>query len=294
MTQKRTRLTSLTVLTVAALACAKPVMANDTVSTTRTNFFNESDGIDIYVPPPENHNNGVCSAFFTPAINSIIGSSSNHWGILVESLEDGRVLYSHNADKYFIPASNTKLFTTAAALQKLDPYGTIRTTSVRNWINITNLKSNNNYAEVLLRFLGGTQAAQAALSEMGIDPHGYRLVDGSGLSRSNVATPRAIVSILKAMHHSQRSALFVSSLPIAGISGTLEDRMRFTRAQGIVHAKTGTLSGVRALSGYMDHPLYGKIAFSIIANNSKQSGKALTKSIDDIVLQLSMLTPCDE
>jgi serine-type D-Ala-D-Ala carboxypeptidase/endopeptidase (penicillin-binding protein 4) len=293
MKQKKHRLTSLAMLTAATCAVSTPALANDTVSTRRTDFLRGTDAIEIYVPLPETRINGTCSAFIEPAISSIIGSHSSNWGILVESLEDGKVLYSHNADKYFIPASNTKLFTTAAALQKLDPYGTIRSSSVRDWITFMNLKSNNNYADVLLRFLGGTQAAKTALSQLGIDPHSYRLADGSGLSRSNVATPRAIVSILKAMHQSQGSEIFMASLPVAGISGTLEERMRYTPAQGIVHAKTGTLTGVRALSGYIEHPRYGMIAFSIIGNNSRQSGKTLVKTVDDIVLQLSMLMPCE-
>jgi D-alanyl-D-alanine carboxypeptidase/D-alanyl-D-alanine-endopeptidase (penicillin-binding protein 4) len=77
------------------------------------------------------------------------------------------------------------------------------------------------------------------------------------------------------------------------MSGTLRDRMRYTPAQGMVHAKTGTLKGVRALSGYVEHPRYGTLVFSIIGNHPRLSGKALSKTIDDIVVQLSMLMPCE-
>jgi D-alanyl-D-alanine carboxypeptidase/D-alanyl-D-alanine-endopeptidase (penicillin-binding protein 4) len=294
MNRKKYRLTPLTMLTAATVAWSTPTFANETVSTTSTDYFNGADAIEIYVPPPENNTSGMCSAFLVPALNSIIGNSPNNWGILVESLSDGQVLYSHNADKYFIPASNTKLFTTAAALQKLNPQGTIRSQSVGQWITVTNQNSDNNYANVLLRYIGGAQAAKAALSQLGVNPNSYRLADGSGLSRSNAATPRALVSTLKAMYFAQGQGreIFMASLPVAGMSGTLKNRMRYTSAQGIVHAKTGTLTGVRALSGYMDHPRYGIIVFSIIGNNPRRSGDSLVKTIDDVVLQLSLLTPC--
>lgn len=294
MNQKKHRLTPLAIMATATVAWSTPAFANETISTT-TSYYNNSDGIEIYVPPPENNINGVCAAFLEPGINSIIGNNSNNWGILVESLSDGKVLYSHNADRYFIPASNTKIFTTAAALQRLNPQGTIRSQSVGEWITITNQRSNNNYAEVLFRYIGGASAAKSALSQIGVNPNSYRLADGSGLSRSNAATPRALVSTLKAMYFAQGQGreIFMASLPVAGMSGTLRNRMRYTSAQGMVHAKTGTLRGVRALSGYIEHPRYGVLAFSIIGNNSRLSGDALVDTIDDIVVQLSMLMPCE-
>lgn len=293
MKQKNRRFTPLAILSVASFAWSTPVFANNTVSTTSPGIFNDPDAIEIFVPPPEQETNGLCSAFLEPAINSIIGNSPNSWGIHVESLNDGTVLYSHNANKLFIPASNTKIFTTAAALQKLTPQATIRSQSLKSWITITNQKSNNNYADVLMRYIGGPQAAKAALTQLGIDPNGYRLADGSGLSRRNAASPKTVVSILRAMYKAQGNDIFLTSLPVAGMSGTLRRRMRYTTAQGMVHAKTGTLRGVRALSGYIEHPRYGTMVFSILANNPNQSGDSLIKTIDNVVLQLSMLMPCD-
>jgi D-alanyl-D-alanine carboxypeptidase/D-alanyl-D-alanine-endopeptidase (penicillin-binding protein 4) len=293
MKQKSHRFNPLAMLSAATLAWSNPALANETVSTTSSDLFNGTDAIEIYVPPPENQTNGLCSAFIEPAISTIISSRSNNWGILVESLNDGTVLYSHNADKYFIPASNTKLFTTAAALQRLTPQATIRSKSLKDWITITNQRSNNYYADTLLRYIGGAQAAKSALSQLGINPNSYRLADGSGLSRHNAATPRALVSILRAMYSAQGREIFLASLPVAGMSGTLRNRMKYTPAQGMVHAKTGTLRGVRALSGYMEHPRYGTIVFSIMGNNPSQSGDSLVKTIDDIILQLSMLMPCE-
>ncbi|MCU0537794.1 MAG: D-alanyl-D-alanine carboxypeptidase/D-alanyl-D-alanine-endopeptidase [Hydrococcus sp. Prado102] len=295
MKLKNYRLTPLAMMTAASFAWSTPVLANETISITSPDVYdNGAEAIEIYVPPPENNTNGTCAAFLEPAINGIIGSSPNNWGIHIESLTDGTVLYTHNADKYFIPASNVKLFTTAAALQRLTPNGTVRSRSIREWITITNQRSNNNYADSLLRYIGGAQAAKTALAQIGINPNTYRLADGSGLSRRNAATPKALVSTLKAMYYTQGSEIFMASLPVAGMSGTLRNRMKYTSAQGMVHAKTGTLRGVRALSGYIDHPQYGKLVFSIIGNNPRQSGSSLVKTIDGIVLQLSMLMPCEQ
>lgn len=291
-------LNPLALLSVATISWVNPATANEVNTTTTTDYFNGASSIEIYVPLPENPTNpqkpsgGICSAFLEPALQGIIGKYPNNWGILVESLADGTVIYSHNADKFFIPASNTKIFTTAAALQKLGPSASMGNKTLKDWITTTNLVSNNYYADTLLRRLGGPAAAKAALSQLGIDPNGYRLADGSGLSRRNAATPRTITSILRAMYYSPEKDAFYASLPVAGVSGTLRNRMRQTPAQGAVSAKTGTLSGVRALSGYMNHPQYGMLVFSIVVNYPYESSY-LVNLIDKIVLQLSMLTPCD-
>lgn len=286
-------LNSLAILMIASLAWSNSAIANDVNLSTNSDYLNETESVDIYVPPPEQGNYRVCEVLLRPTINSIIEKNTGKWGILVEKLEDRTVIYNYNADKYLIPASNMKIITTAAALQRLDPEAPIRSTSVRNWVTITNQRSNNAYADTLLRYIGGPTAAKTALAQMGINPSWIRQADGSGISRNNVATPRAFVEILRAMYYSPKREVFHASLPIAGLSGTLKNRMRATPAQGTVYAKTGTLTGVRALSGYIHHPHYGILVFSIIANNPKQSGKALVKAIDQIVLQLSLVTPCE-
>lgn len=289
MKSSRFWLTPLAALALASPTLSYPAAANESGTTTRSDFSSRPESIEILVPPPENNVTpaSACSANVRAALDSIISRRPNNWGVLVETLADRTVLYNHNADKYFIPASNTKLFTTAAALQKMSPEAPIRSTSVRNWVTVTNRNSNNWYAETLLRQIGGAQAAKSALANLGIDPKGYRLADGSGLSRKNAATPRALVETLRAMYYAPGNTVFQASLPVAGISGTLRNRMRQTPAQGIVYAKTGTLRGVRALSGYMNHPQYGFLVFSILANDSQQTGTTLVKTIDRIVLQIN-------
>jgi D-alanyl-D-alanine carboxypeptidase/D-alanyl-D-alanine-endopeptidase (penicillin-binding protein 4) len=256
----------------------------------------QSAAVDVFVPPPEQRNNGICPDVIEPVINNIIDSptfANGRWGVLVESLSSNDVLYSRNSNQLLIPASNVKLLTTAAALQTFDPRDLSASASLRETIRVTNLNSDNGYADGLLRRLGGPQVVRNLLTPLGIDPSGYRQVDGSGLSRSNVATATTFVSILKTIESTDGGDLFYSSLPTGGVSGTLRNRFRNPSVQGRVHAKTGTLNGVRALSGYLNNSQYGQIVFSILVNQPNLSGDTMTQAIDQIVLQLARLTPCE-
>ncbi len=280
---------------VSCLTLTSFGLVNSADADTATSFNNNLDLIEIPVSSPQSENAGICSDRIRPIINNIIERpelSQGKWAILVQSL-GGTNVYSLNPDSYMVPASNMKLLVTAAALQKLNPDGQIQSTSVGDWIKVTNLNSDNAYANVLLSYLGGSQSVQQALTSLGVDSNGYRLRDGSGLSRNNLATPRTLVSTLRAMYRARGHETFLASLPVAGISGTLKNRLRQTTAQGTVRAKTGTLRGVRALSGYVDHPQYGILVFSIITNQSiNQSSVPIVRAIDDIVLHLSKLTDC--
>ena len=261
---------------------------------TAVGFNNDLNSIELPLLPEEN-NPGICSNQISEEIDKIINRpelSQGKWAILVQSL-GGTNVYSLNPDSYMVPASNMKLLVTAAALQKLNLDSQIRSTSIGDWIKVTNLRSDNAYANVLLSYLGGSQSVQQALTGLGVDTNGYRLQDGSGLSRNNLATPRTLVSTLKAMYHGPGHDVFLASLPVAGISGTLKNRLHQTTARGTVRAKTGTLRGVKALSGYLDRPNRGTLVFSIITNQPiDRSSADVVEGIDDIVLQLSQLSNC--
>jgi D-alanyl-D-alanine carboxypeptidase/D-alanyl-D-alanine-endopeptidase (penicillin-binding protein 4) len=286
---------ALFTLTLSSLTSFFSVLPVDADITSRLDNDNDLDSIEIPVPLPLDNTSGICSESIKPVINQIIEHPElNHgkWGILIQSL-GGTNIYSLNPDSYMIPASNMKLLVTAAALQKLDVNGQIRSTSISDWIKVTNLKSDNAYANVLLSYLGGSESVQQALTGLGVDVNGYRLRDGSGLSRNNLATPRTLVSTLRAMFNAKGHDVFFASLPVAGISGTLKNRLRHTLSEGAVRAKTGTLRGVRALSGYVEHPEYGILVFSIITNQpTNQPSEPIIQAIDDIVLSLSSLTNC--
>ncbi|HAZ49804.1 MAG TPA: D-alanyl-D-alanine carboxypeptidase/D-alanyl-D-alanine-endopeptidase [Cyanobacteria bacterium UBA11369] len=169
----------------------------------------------------------------------------------------------------------------------------------------TNQPSNNLYAEVLLRSLGissnsnspnsaeqGLTVVKDTLTQLGVDASGYVLADGSGLSRHNLVSPEALVQMLKAMSRLPDFNIFRASLPVAGVSGTLSNRFKNTPAQGIVQAKTGTLSGNTALSGYVDAPNYETVVFSIIVNQSEQSAAPLRQAVDEMVVLLTRLKRC--
>jgi serine-type D-Ala-D-Ala carboxypeptidase/endopeptidase (penicillin-binding protein 4) len=288
-------LRNLAIFALTTVSLANAAVANE-VSKSSSDYLEEDfEPIEIIVPPPEsNRTNGTCPAFLEPAIDQIVESDTfrkGKWGILIQSLDGKTTFYSRNADKGLIPASNIKIFTAAAALETLNPDSTIRSKPVSAWVKTALLDSNNNYAETLFRTMGSAEVKQA-LTDMGVSPTSYRMVDGSGLSRGNFATPRALVTTLRAMNSSRNRGLFFTSLPTAGVSGTLKNRMRNTAVTGSVHAKTGTLTGVRALSGYMEHPEYGTLVFSIIANQSI-SGDTLVSGVDRIVLKMSSLTRCE-
>lgn len=167
----------------------------------------------------------------------------------------------------------------------------------------TNQNSNNLYAEALLRTLAikannttitdsaeiGLDVVKTTLTALGVDSTSYDLADGSGLSRHNLVTPTALVQTLKAMAYSN---VYRASLPVAGISGTLKNRFQNTPAEGIVQAKTGTMSSVVALSGYLNAPNYKPLVFSIIVNQSDLSATEIRKDIDEIVLLLTRLHRC--
>ena len=250
--------------------------------------------IPIYVPPPEkNKSTGYCNTFLAPAMEKIIKRYGGGWGILVQTLDGSETLYHYNADRGFIPASNMKLLTTAAALQRLNRNTKIASNkSLTEWVKVTNLRSNNYYADTLLKRIGGGPSAKKALSDLGINPRSFHFADGSGLSRRNVSTPRALVNTLRVMYSDPNRDIFFASLPVAGMSGTLRNRMKRTPVQGIVYAKTGTLRGVRALSGYLDHREYGTVIFSILANDPRQSGTALVRAIDEMVVTLNTTSRC--
>jgi D-alanyl-D-alanine carboxypeptidase/D-alanyl-D-alanine-endopeptidase (penicillin-binding protein 4) len=125
------------------------------------------------------------------------------------------------------------------------------------------------------------------LRRAGIDLVPLNLRDGSGLARQDLITPRATVRLLAFMMKHPHFAVFRDSLPIAGQDGTLERRMRETPAAGRVFAKTGTLSQVNALSGYLTTRRGETLVFSLIGNNYTGPGREVTSVFDQICALLA-------
>lgn len=125
---------------------------------------------------------------------------------------------------------------------------------------------------------------EEVLSSWGVPETQHVIADGSGLSRYNFLTADMLVKILRQMARDPRhKAAFEATLPIAGKDGTLERRMKGTRAENNVHAKTGTISNVRSLSGYVRTRDNELIGFSVIANNFKARAATI-----DAVAELAM------
>ncbi|MGE5488644.1 MAG: D-alanyl-D-alanine carboxypeptidase/D-alanyl-D-alanine-endopeptidase [bacterium] len=158
--------------------------------------------------------------------------------------------------------------------------------------------SQNLYAEMVLREAarassGGTSRAaglagrKAFLAELGITEAECALKDGSGLARQNFATPNAIVRLLERMHASRDRDAWLSLLPTGGKDGTLAGRFGGSANARRIRAKTGTLDGVSALSGYADRARGGRVAFSILVNNYAGNSGEIRSVMDRIALLLA-------
>ena len=137
-----------------------------------------------------------------------------------------------------------------------------------------NKPSDNLLAESLVRLLdkrgtydAGHQRETPFFASLGVGTQAIDLVDGCGVGRRNFVTARAVSQLLLGMHRKADWMVYYDSLPIMGVDGTLKNRMKGTAAVGNVHAKTGTLSQVRALSGYFTGRGGKLYVFSLLMNN---------------------------
>ena len=162
--------------------------------------------------------------------------------------------------------------------------------------------SQNLYAELLLRTLGkvsgstnpklsseeaGEQAVAKFLTQAGIDPSGLVMNDGSGLSRSDLVTADTTVQLLVYMSRHRSGSEFRLALPVAGVDGTLRNRMKGTPAQGNVRAKTGTLGTATSLSGYLFSAAGERLVFSLMINNPPRDANPRTEFTDAVAVLLA-------
>jgi serine-type D-Ala-D-Ala carboxypeptidase/endopeptidase (penicillin-binding protein 4) len=160
--------------------------------------------------------------------------------------------------------------------------------------------SQNLYAETFFKTLGlragapvatadaGRREAAAALLPWGVGGDALIQRDGSGLSRYDYVTAEALVTILTHVDRDGRlREPFVASLPIAGRDGSLANRMKGTPAEGNARAKTGSMTSIRSLSGYVTSAAGEPLAFSILANNFEVPPAAITQTEDAIVVRLA-------
>lgn len=167
---------------------------------------------------------------------------------------------------------------------------------LKDIVKILMKRSQNLYAETMVRIMGLTQKGEGSfykgrevvaerLEEMGIKPHSYSYADGSGLTRYNFVSPEEIVKILEYMYRTDYKELWQDIQPLAGVDGTLKNRMKGTLAAGNVKAKTGTISNVRGLSDYVTTMEGEELVFSFLVNGHLLSSRD-TETITDSVLEI--------
>ncbi len=170
--------------------------------------------------------------------------------------------------------------------------------SMAEMIRVVNKESQNLHAETLLRLVGlkvkgegtaekGHEAIAEMAKRLGVPDAGWGLQDGSGLARTDLLTPRGLAVLLVAMDRHPHAVAFRESLPVAGVDGTLEKRMRGTAAEKRVVAKTGTLRLANALAGYVTTGRGERLAFAIVVNNHAGKSREAVAAIDAVAAVLA-------
>lgn len=172
----------------------------------------------------------------------------------------------------------------------------------RNLINQLNKKSDNLYAEMMLLALGGKSRdlnisfadgkkyIDSVIAWAGKRPDDYRIADGSGISRYTAVSADLLVALITKLYYGNDDlfTIFYNSLPIAGVDGTLANRMKNTVCYNNVRAKTGSLSGVSTLTGYVKGKSGDMLAFSILMQNFTGSA-AKARAFQDKICELITL-----
>ena len=164
--------------------------------------------------------------------------------------------------------------------------------------------SQNLYAELILRALGkatsanqkqtseeaGIAAVKDFIARAGVAPDRLVMRDGSGLSRANLVTAEATTQLLVYMNLHRTGPVFREALPVAGLDGTLRNRMKGTPAQNNVRAKTGTLGTATSLSGYVFSASGERLVFSLMINNPPRDTDPRANFTDAIAVLLASFT----
>lgn len=164
-------------------------------------------------------------------------------------------------------------------------------------VRVLNKVSQNLHAEILLRTVakektgigslaGGLKIEQQFLTSVGIPLGDVLLDDGSGLSRENLVTPRAVVDLLEYIQQQPWGKDFLATLPVAGLDGTLDHRMIGTPAEGRVSAKTGSVERTQAISGFATTIHGERLIFSMFVNHNGTTGRDAEKILDSILVSM--------
>lgn len=180
------------------------------------------------------------------------------------------------------------------------PLAVVRSATVAQVVDAMLVRSDNEAAEVLLRhvgiaaggpgsFEGGTRAVEETLAESDVPVGGLRLHDGSGLSRANRISPLTLAGVVRAAAARASTAPLLADLPVGGLTGTLADRFgRDSAGRGLVRAKTGTLTGVHALAGYVTDREGLPLVFAVMTDDTEAVNPFVTQAaVDDVAAALA-------
>ena len=177
----------------------------------------------------------------------------------------------------------------------------VESATVAQVVDAVLVRSDNEAAEVLLRqvaiaagepasFDGGAAAVRSVLEDAQVPLPGFEVFDGSGLSRSNRISPATLTGLVRAAATRADTAEILAALPVGGLTGTLDDRLEEAGA-GVVRAKTGTLTGVHSLAGYVTDVRGVPLAFAVMTDGSEGDNPLETQAaLDDLA---TALATCD-
>lgn len=210
---------------------------------------------------------------------------------LREVLEQKGIKVSGNARAYHRLEGEARPIGGQILAQRMSP-------NLTEVAQVVNKVSQNLHAEILLREVAfvkrsegtrkfGQEEMKDFLAEVGAAKDGFHFEDGSGLSRLTLLTPETAVKLLTYMHKSKNAEAYALTLPIGNEDGTLDKRFSGQAKASRIHAKTGSLTHVSALSGYADSPTRGRIAFSILVNNFNSPTSEIRSIVDKIVMAIA-------
>ena len=187
--------------------------------------------------------------------------------------------------------------------------GSLESPPIRDVVRDVFKQSQNLYTDLLLAEVGerdraadtppdrtseelGIRALNRFLAEAGLNKEEVLFEEGSGLSRDNLTTPNATVTLLQFMSRHKHAAIYAQALPVAGVDGTLRERMKGTPAVGNVRAKTGTLHWASSLSGYVTSAAGEHLAFSLMLNryHPTEANHSARAELDNIAVLLAGFT----
>lgn len=183
----------------------------------------------------------------------------------------------------------------------LDTIAVILSPPLRDILPAFEKPSQNQIGEILLRTLGlertgvgipdsGRAVIERQLLEWGATRDGFVVRDGSGLSRYNYLSPETLVRVLEVMQRDTAFQVYYDALPVAGVDGTLANRMKGTYAEANARGKTGFIAQARSLSGYVTSADGRLLIYSLLCNNWTVPVRIVERVQDSLVARLAGMT----